>query len=665
MGKFMNGRLVLGRGSFCVVTALTLALACGGDDERPDRLQPPGGGKAGAGGVGGTDPFGGASGIGGAGAGGDASTADPLRPDVTILAPDEVMDPSVGPVLVTSPVEVRCRATQSKAASAKPVNASSVRIELLDAEDKVVGTPVAGQVVTGVADEFTASINTSSVKSGAVSFRCTAADLSMPPKVGEDRNHTFVDNGPVIVIHEPLDGDARAQKRPVPIRFDVTPAPLRMGDPGAAVSTVTLNVKGQKIDVMEMDPGTYLANVDFTEASKFGNMPPNGPTEVVIQATNSRQPTPVGSEKRYNFNLDGDGPSIKVTAPMLDATIGGSVELKFTVTDMFAGVTPEDVRVLINGSPYPFMRGGVWTENNGNFTLRFDSTTVENSAVQLTINIIAKDKVGNESQIGHKLYLDNVPPIVDLVPGKVRELRKSGPTTTYCSNPFDPIGTAPPEDQATIPRIAAFRALIWEDSNGTPGQRFKHLSGVKAGTTELYAQASWAARPLLKDTDNDGACDELETVDVHVQPLNPVPVIGRAVYGSDTTSPPVISSCPPQNQGAEPFLCNGKSDLTRVIRHFAQGNVPVVYAMGMLVPASNECTGSDWEIANVIPEGWVCVAGRAVDQAGNIGISRPIRLCVDYPENGPTPCAGPEPSCKDTCAVLPPKFEETLVEEVP
>jgi hypothetical protein len=256
-----------------------------------------------------------------------------------------------------------------------------------------------------------------------------------------------------------------------------------------------------------------------------------------------------------------------------------------------------------------------------------------------------------------------VPPIVDLVPPKVRELRTTGPTTTYCSNPFDPIGTAPPEDQATIPRISTFRALIWEDSNGTPGQRIKHLSGVKPGTTELYAQASWAARPLLKDTDGDGACDELETVDVQVQPLNPVPVIGRAVYGSDTTSPPVIPSCVPQNQGAEPFLCNGDSDLTRVIRHFAQGNTPVVYAMGKLEPSSVECTGSEWEIANVVPEGWVCVAGRAVDQTGNIGISQPIRLCVDYPANGPTPCMGPAPICKDSCTVLPPKFEEMLVEE--
>jgi len=53
----------------------------------------------------------------------------------------------------------------------------------------------------------------------------------------------------------------------------------------------------------------------------------------------------------------------------------------------------------------------------------------------------------------------------------------------------------------------------------------------------------------------------------------------------------------------------------------------------------------------IIPEGRVCVAGRAEDNAGNIGVSVPLRLRVDYTLDGnpaaPTPATcrtAPEPS---------------------
>ena len=56
-------------------------------------------------------------------------------------------------------------------------------------------------------------------------------------------------------------------------------------------------------------------------------------------------------------------------------------------------------------------------------------------------------------------------------------------------------------------------------------------------------------------------------------------------------------------------------------------------------------------MASNIPEGWVCVASRAVDNAGNIGVSEPMRLCVDYTLYGnPSVCADTAnaPNCTGT-----------------
>jgi hypothetical protein len=62
----------------------------------------------------------------------------------------------------------------------------------------------------------------------------------------------------------------------------------------------------------------------------------------------------------------------------------------------------------------------------------------------------------------------------------------------------------------------------------------------------------------------------------------------------------------------------------------------------------------------------VCLAARALDAVGNIGISRPLRVCYDDPLTAFVPACKsddePPPSCTDGCA-LPPAFEGGAVKQ--
>jgi hypothetical protein len=73
----------------------------------------------------------------------------------------------------------------------------------------------------------------------------------------------------------------------------------------------------------------------------------------------------------------------------------------------------------------------------------------------------------------------------------------------------------------------------------------------------------------------------------------------------------------------------------------------MIYSVGNNAPGDS-CTGTDWEIGQFVEEGWFCVAARAEDRAGNVGISRPLRLCFDNGDGDPPDCSSP-PECTDGC----------------
>jgi hypothetical protein len=112
-------------------------------------------------------------------------------------------------------------------------------------------------------------------------------------------------------------------------------------------------------------------------------------------------------------------------------------------------------------------------------------------------------------------------------------------------------------------------------------------------------------------------------------------------------------------------LCTQEaSDLTRVIKYNATGTVPAIFAQDVTGANTLTCTGAQWQVG-VLPavkEGWLCLAVRAVDNAKNVGVSRPLRVCYDdeNPANGEPNCPLPAPSCTRACTA-PPRFPPTYV----
>src|SRR5690606_10753960 len=128
------------------------------------------------------------------------------------------------------------------------------------------------------------------------------------------------------------------------------------------------------------------------------------------------------------------------------------------------------------------------------------------SQSQASIRIDASDVVGNASSEGASAiyYLDNVPPIVDLTPGLVREKPFD---EDHCSQAFDPVGISPENGQIVQASIPPPRVLVWERTNQASGNAGKQFySGVDPQKVSLFLQVD-PEIPLLIDTGDDGICD--------------------------------------------------------------------------------------------------------------------------------------------------------------
>jgi hypothetical protein len=678
-----------------LVCGFALLVACG-SDKRGGFVTPDGNGgssatgnRGGSGGRTGTAGRGGAGTSGTGGSGGTGDTTSVLAPVIEITAPVAATDPNVGPVLVDDEVTVLCTVKDSSESDAKPVDPSSIKIEILDADGKSLKSSAGA--TTANKFEYSATFVLTAVPSGNVSFGCSASDTATPKHAATATLTTLVDRGPEITIGEPADKSPHNLLGAMKVEFTAAALPIADGDKQADVSGVTLLVAGVEIPTVEKDDGTYQASVDFTDKKLF-NSPPSGAAPIVITASNSRKKP--GKAKRtlsYGITVDGVGPTIALVAPGVGAVVGRASVLTFNVNDGGSGVDRETVAVKLNEETKFFSAtDNQWTwDANGAFSFKIGAALADNSVdTQVTVNVLAKDGAGNASTGNSRIYnLDNQPPIVDLDPPKVWEERSgTEPNTVQCSDLFDPLGafdsTLPlearngsPNDKATVVNFGRFRSLVWDRTNEKLGQGETFLALTDPDSVRIYVQANTDS-PLLADDDKDGVCDEIWTGSAPYQhkptdkplpflKLFPLAPTGAPVWGGIDV--PNFSYC--KSGTSNPFapLCGspGVSDMSVVIRHPVSRVPfePVIYAVEPdASPSSIICTGKKWDVASAISMtegasklGWVCMAARAVDTVGNHGISPPLRICLDDGSN-PERCKDiPPPSCTDSCTP-PPHF---------
>jgi hypothetical protein len=622
--------------------------ACGGEEDR-GTLHDPGAGAGRIGvnvpqGTGGSSTSGGGSSLGDAGEG--AGEPDPAAPVVRVTSPEAAESPTAGNVLIAPELDVLCRVTRAVLPGATDVAENSVTLAMFDAEGNEVDLQSAAP--TGEPNEFGARFILTKIEAnGRVGFRCSATDTSTPAKGASHSIETFVDHGPQIIVGEPEPDSAHALFGAVSFEFEVNAAPVSDDDDAAEVDDVTLEVNGVDIHPGSPENGAYQVFVDFSDQRVFADIP-NGSVPVIIRATNQREPEAVERMASYDFVIDGEGPEITIQSPGNEDVVGGQVELRFTVTDELSGVDPDSVVVELNDNENHYGEGGTWSLSGDSYVFLFDSTQAEkDSKIQATITIRATDSVGNISDGESRIvYLDNVPPLVDLDPDYVRESRDG-----YCSLAFDPVGDLAANDGATVLDVQRFRALVSDRTNEAPGQNIHYYAGTNTSSVYLYVQPN-VDEPLLIDTNGDGDCDELieNRNDLPFQHLNGLTPQGNSWFGSEADdTQPLPGGCSYQDQTEPKPLCQPfGSDLLRVVRWDVNERIPVIFAVGNLSSGAS-CTGTDWEVGQLVTEGWFCAAARAEDNVGNVGISRPLRLCHDGGTGAPVDCGGEPPECTDGC----------------
>ena len=647
-----------------LVLACAGAYGCGGDDAPPilSSSAGRGGGKKDAGDPfvepkdGGTKPE--------KDGGPSKPPADAKAPVVKVLSPEPADDPNDGTVITSELLEARCRVTKSTAAGASEVNFAKVRISMIDTDDPM--HPVVGVVVAEGNGEFSAEFKLSDLNNGKWQFKCEAEDLGTPVLTGSDTIETYVDLGPSVEIVSPADGSAHRLLGNVPVSFRVTDAPVSKDDDESTPTGITLVVSGVPFDFTESasDPGLYDAAINFDDRTLFP-MPPTT-AEIVVSAKSSRTPEAPTRTAKIDISIDSTGPEITVLAPPAGSIVHHEVDLQLSVTDP-SGVDLDTVIGSIFLPDEVFLLDD-WDVAGNTYSERFDTRSFDETVPQLTINIVAKDRVGNESERSHVVYIDNIPPRISLDSPPIREFTENAGVVT-CSNIFDPLGSDAMSDLGTATSHSLYRARIQERTNSAPGQTVSFISGVNDKTVRLFAQPD-PSIPLLIDTDDDpdNLCDEINYDDLRMAQrptfveLSPVIDSGSAYYAmmpdfADQTVP--SAGCTMGTATMPPDKRCPVTTMTRVIAQQIDSPDPptAIYALMPSNAPTGACTGLTWGLLDLVGEGWACLAARVEDKIKNVGVSRPIRVCFDD-GNGTPVCVSPNgaPGCTDGCK-LPDDFQ--------
>jgi hypothetical protein len=529
---------------------------------------------------------------------------------------------------------------------------------------------------TTVEDVYEATLVLTGFFNGELTVRCTASDLATPARTNSAETLTFLDLGPAITVFSPLDNASYANA--VDVSFRISADPVAADDPGAAPNLVdgfTASVAG--VDITDdLDPqggGVFSGTIQFTDPSFVPSL--DGDQTLVIRAANTRSPTPVERLRTVPFRADSQGPSITIDEPAPGELIAGIMQVSATISDP-AGVDDLSVVATLAGThsfPLTFAGGDTY---EGSFDTRTLKTappcSVSNPDCLVHPNLVvrARDAVGNERAVGRVITLDNVSPIVDLDPPPMREMQYN-PTRgiNQCSWYFDPLGSHPyygddtsgeagdasaADDGETVPQLSELRARIEDRGNGASASTgvLVPMAGVDEGSAQIYVLDD-SQGALIVDTDGDGVCDDINpnivptTVPVA---SNEAAVVDLVALAPEGVSVFTVDDPDPfdHSPGSLEFLCFEGDDtdvgLPLCVQEpgnritSTQEGDPVIY--GLATPTEDQCWGNAFDsYAANIADGWACVAVRARDGVGNIGVSPPLRVCFDADGNQSDGCA--------------------------
>ncbi len=541
----------------------------------------------------------------------------------------------------------RCRAGLSD--GSVQVDAGSVAMEVEAADGTLIKEETR---TTSIANEYAADFDMTGFSNGPLTVRCAAfekgADLDGEP-TWTDSTATFLDLGPTITIASPNPGGAYGQV--VNLDITVAPAPVSEDDPQSAVSDVTIMIAGK---VLPDDMLTVVGEGHFQGTVRFDD-PLFDPAlfdenTLTVRASNNRPPAPVTAEQSLTFIADSTGPTIAIVSPLSGDLVGGLFKVQAEITDQ-GQINNDTVVATIAQTVQTRLR-----YVSGNlYEGQFDSRTLSRDWVFPLLEVRAQDAAGNQASVGFQVTLDARPPFAHLDPNDVREARVDN-GRLECSERFDPVGIDALEDGETTPQLSKLRARIQDRGNGgisNSGGIVIPIGGVDNSEVRLFVLDD-SSGALVVDTNGDGFCDAInplivptsvpdasnEAAVLNMTPLDPDglsffdPTIQASEFGVDPLIPD--GSCNPGDATTAPDpVCPVVSPLRRIIS--GVDDLPLIYTL----PPTDDarCLGNAFDaLASNLSEGWTCLAIEIHDTLGNVGVSAPMRLCIDTNGDGSDGC---------------------------
>jgi hypothetical protein len=599
---------------------------------------------------------------GGGGSGGSGAVMPTGDVTVTIVSPADGSSTTASTVINVS-------ATVDDSVT-DLIDTSSVKV-VVAAKDNPAAV-ASGQLVSTGGDVYSGTISLGSLPSG--SYTLTVSAKSSTGVTGHATVGLNVQGGPTLIVNSPVEG----QPYPASLSVEI------LVDEGASPPTATL--AGMPVTLSGPVPNgmydVYDATVTFGPSSPPNTINPfpplSGPQLLDVKESNGG----ATSEVQRTFVIDTTGPIITATTPAPGQMTGGVVEISTTITDD-SGVLDSSVTAVIgDDKSSPLFTLQLKPQGSGVYSILFDTLNLTQCkpppATSLcivfpTISFRASDSVGNETSVGYGFAVDNIPPLADLDPPPMRQMRYTA-FGYECSTLFDPLSVNRdlgdmPNDGCMVPQVFDLRARIEDDGNRANGVKVTPIAGIDPANTNVYILTD-TTQPLVVDSDGDGYCDEINpllapTIGPLTQSdqvlkirLGGVPYGGSAdFYTNDPSLPafplPAGAACGKGSDTTIPkVLCTGAGFEQPTVAISYAGGSPAIWSVEPIDSA--RCMGNQLDtMANNIPDGrWICMAVGTADLAGSKGVSRPMRVYVKYDEAGgfcatppagapaPPPCTG-------------------------
>ncbi|MDA3863528.1 MAG: hypothetical protein PF689_06620 [Deltaproteobacteria bacterium] len=563
----------------------------------------------------------------------DVPDADPEGPEITITNPEAEQ--------VISADFLKIKAVIVSGSSSVDYSSVTVTVEGNEFSMTVDPTTDKGFMVT---------IDLSEIPDGDTTFRITAKDVQGRTSYAD---RTFnLDKGPTFTVHSPEDNGR--YHGALNLSFTVYDNDgVIPGDTTCFIGNVEieLTVDNESTETANGNPLSVTYNAEIVFEDSIFSPPLTGEKRIILNAFNSLTNS---TTRQIDFTIDNSGPVISILSHSPGEIIGGIIQVEAEVNDP-AGVQTSSVFAIIGNNDLSYEISLAKVQGTDSYTGSFDTSVLPGNFVWPALQVFASDQLENESSIGFEIALDNTSPLVSMDPPEnFRLAEENADGFISCSWQFDPVGKSAVDDMEVVPQLFWMRARVEDQGNYAPGSVYTPLSLVNYSTVELYILDD-TDEPLVVDSNSDGICDSINpelvpTVHLTGSPLetlmlqmNKIDPNGSADFTVDPSLPNLSIGCQAPGDNTDPPdpLCPVLSgDMTTAIWYTFDMSEPAIYTLPPVDSTSPTiCGGIQFDsMANNISEGWTCAAVKANDNAGNTGISQPLRICIEYnydPVQGP------------------------------